>query len=394
MKAYLIDMNGNNAKVWDYPGFPAEMIDPSLANGERGHILLQKEPDRSKNETLLELDWDGKIVWEWGRKAPGGRAGQNHDLARLPNGNTLILSYTMPSELGQARIRGQAIYEVSPEGQIAWRWLASEHADWTDHSEEVREAVRSGRARARSLFLGFNTISPLGPNKWYRAGDDRFHPENIFVSSPGWNFIGIIDKRTGEFVWNMGPDYPGAYDYSKKVFSGKVPRPVDQLSFQHDVHMIPEGLPGAGNVLVFDNEGAGGVPPFYLELFQGSRVLEIDPITREIVWQYDASASKQPYWAFFSPIISSARRLPNGNTLIDEGIHGRIFQVTSDGEIVWEYVNPHFGTHTSIDHQERAQMAVNWVFRAQPVPYDWVPEGTPHSEDPVAPPTLPAFHIT
>ena len=396
-RSYLIDMNGNDVKVFDYPGFPAEMIEPRLAKGERGHVLLQKEPERSRNKTLLEVDWDGNIVWEWGEKAPGGMALQNHDLARLPNGNTLVLSYVTlggpEAELGQARIRGQAIYEVNPGGDVVWRWLPSEHPDWAVLSTDAKELVENGRVRARSLFLGFNTISPLGQNKWYRAGDERFHPDNIFVCSPAWNFIGIIEKKTGDFVWSMGPDYPGAHDYSQSSFSGKLPRPVDKLSFQHDVHLIPEGSPGAGNVLVFDNEGPGGVPPFYLELFQGSRVLEIDPITKEIVWQYDASSSNQPYWNFFSPIISSARRLPNGNTLIDEGIHGRVFQVTPDGEIVWEYVNPHFGKHTGIRHQEEAQMMVNWVFRAQPVPYDWVPEGTPHSEDPVIPPKVSDFRI-
>ena len=50
-----------------------------------------------------------------------------------------------------------------------------------------------------------------------------------------------------------------------------------------------------------------------------------------------------PWVDFFSPFISGARRLPNGNTLITEGNSGRIFQVTSEGEVVWEYVNPHVG---------------------------------------------------
>jgi len=104
-------------------------------------------------------------------------------------------------------------------------------------------------------------------------------------------------------------------------------------------------------------------------------VLEIDPITKEIAWQYDASMSKQPFWAFFSPIISSARRLPNGNTVIDEGIHGRIFQATREGGIVWEYMNPYFGPWSAIPHQEQRRMQINWVYRAQPVRYDWVPEG-------------------
>jgi len=38
-----------------------------------------------------------------------------------------------------------------------------------------------------------------------------------------------------------------------------------------------------------------------------------------------------------------AQRLPNGNTLITESSFGRFFEVTKQGEIVWEYVNPFFG---------------------------------------------------
>jgi hypothetical protein len=92
----------------------------------------------------------------------------------------------------------------------------------------------------------------------------------------------------------------------------------------------------------------------------------------------------------YSSFISSARRLPNGNTLIDEGMTGRIFQVTPKGEIVWEYVNPHFAA-TGLRGGRTAQS--NWVYRAQPVPYDWVPAGTPHSEQAVVPPSRADFHI-
>jgi hypothetical protein len=156
--------------------------------------------------------------------------------------------------------------------------------------------------------------------------------------------------------------------------------------------MIPEGMPGAGNILVFDNHASAGFPPFYLELFQGSKILEIDPITMEIVWQYDASASGKPLWTFFSSFISSARRLPNGNTLICEGMHGRIFQVTRDGEIVWEYVNPYFGEWADHDTDSGGNLT-NFIFRAQPVPYDWVPRKTHRSEKPVIPPKVTDFHI-
>jgi hypothetical protein len=139
---------------------------------------------------------------------------------------------------------------------------------------------------------------------------------------------------------------------------------------------IHEGLPGAGNLLLFDNQGPAGFPTAPLGIFVGSRVLEIDPITRQIVWQYTGEDSNRPVWSFHSSFISSARRLSNGNTLIDEGMNGRIFQVTREGEVVWEYVNPFFAP-TRIGERE---VLSNWVFRAQPVPYEWVPSGTPRSE--------------
>ena len=66
-----------------------------------------------------------------------------------------------------------------------------------------------------------------------------------------------------------------------------------------------------------------------------SRVLEINPVTLELVWSYTNPR-------FFSTNISGAQRLPNGNTLITAGAGGRMFEVTKEGAIVWEYMYPMF----------------------------------------------------
>ncbi|GGF23034.1 hypothetical protein [Flavobacterium limi] len=71
-------------------------------------------------------------------------------------------------------------------------------------------------------------------------------------------------------------------------------------------------------------------------------------------------------------------------------MNGRIFQVTPSGEIVWEYVNPFFKESTLSGTQT---INTNWVFRAQPVPYDWVPEGTPHSEKGLQPIDISKFRV-
>jgi len=391
-RSYLIDMNGNEVNTWPYTGFPSEMIDPAFTGGKKGHIICQKEPEIFSNETLLVVDWEGNIVWEWGEKAPGGKARQNHDQAPLSNGNMLILAKreTCLPEVPDGPVNDQVIYEVNRDGNILWTWISSEHIEELGFTGERKGLLFSERMRPRSSIFVINDMQPLGPNKWYERGDGRFHPDNIMIDSREGCFIAIIEKETGGIVWQLGPDYLAAYDHSAKSFSGTCPRPVDAISGQHDAHMIPQGLPGEGNIMVFDNQGAAGIPPIYLNMFPGSRVLEIDPIGKEILWQYDASCSGRPFWTFYSSFISSARRLHNGNTLICEGMNGRIFQVTPEGDIVWEYVNPHFGMWADHDVESGGNLS-NWVFRAQPIPYGWVPDGTPRSHEPVIPPDISTF---
>jgi hypothetical protein len=104
-----------------------------------------------------------------------------------------------------------------------------------------------------------------------------------------------------------------------------------------------------GNILIFDNG-----PHRLDETFPFSRVIEVNPATNQIVWTY-----QEPFpYNFYSPRISNAERLPNGNTLINEGVFGRFFEVTPEGEVVWEYVNPYFGPPTAAP-----KLQANRVFR-------------------------------
>jgi len=72
--------------------------------------------------------------------------------------------------------------------------------------------------------------------------------------------------------------------------------------------------------------------------------------------------------------VSSAQRLPNGNTLITEGSDGRIFEVTRDHELVWEYISPYWG-----------KRGLNMVYRAYRAPYSWVPQRQAPTETPIPP---------
>ncbi|WP_287811267.1 aryl-sulfate sulfotransferase [Pseudomonas sp.] len=384
-QTHLIDMDGNEVKNWPYNGFPSAIIDPKLVGGERGHVLLQlsdKAPgplgaagNGLANQSVGELDWSGKVLWQWGDKAPGGAAQQHHDQRRLSNGNTLVLANKVHKVAGfkVPELIDDVVYEVDPQGQVKWQWLASDHLTEFGFTPAQLKLVR---ATDNPDYLHINNLSVVGPNKWFDGGDKRFAPDNLLLDSRNSNFIAIIDKASGKVVWHLGPNLPNLNPKTAQ----QLPRPVDQFVGQHDAHIIPAGLPGAGNLLVFDNQGTAGYPSAPLGLTPGSRVLEIDPIKQQVVWQYSAASSKQPSWDFYSSFISSARRLPNGNTLIDEGMNGRFFQVTDKGEIVWEYVSPYQGKAPG------SEAVSNWVYRALPVSYDWVPEGTPHGETAVAAP--------
>jgi hypothetical protein len=392
---HLIDMNGNEVRQWPYAGMPSEILDPAVTHGQLGHVLVQlsvieddKDPNTGTslnpgqkllhgNKVIGELDWNGKTVGQGGSEAPGGAARQHHDWYRLANGDTLVLANEIHAVPGfkAGKLYDDVIYEVTTGGQVVWKWSASEHLDEYGFTPASLTLLRD---TAQPDYLHLNDMTAVGPNRWFDAGDKRFDPENILIDSREANFIAILDKKTGKVVWRIGPNEPSSVDHP----STAVPRPVDQTSGQHDAHVIPPGLPGAGNLLVFDNQGEAGYPAQKLAVLPGSRVLEIDPSTKQIVWQYTAADSSQPPWGFYSAFISSARRLPNGNTLIDEGMSGRFFQVTPKGEIVWEYVSPYLGPAPL---GARGALS-NYVYRAQPVPYDWVPGGTPHSEQAVTPP--------
>lgn len=391
---YLIDMNGHVLHQWDKGGFPAKMLQPSLVGGNKGEIgvQLRRVPAGSdlgsiglvpglkgafRDLTFGYVDWRGNTVWQWGRRAIGGAVLQHHDWELLANGDTLILgAYVRRMRRFENRpMVDSIIYEVDHAGRIVWTWKAADHlAALGFTGERLRLLVRDASAD----YLHLNDMEVLGPNHWAASGDRRFAPGNILISSRNANFLAIISRRTGRIVWRLGPEFrPPGHPYAKLVTSRrKVPFRLRRLSGEHDAHMIPEGLPGAGDILVFDNEGEGGYPPAVLPLIAGSRVLQIDPVSRRVVWEYTGTKA-----TFFSPFLGSAQRLPNGNTLIDEAIWGRFFQVTPDGRIVWEYVSPYL-VHA---HDDPHGPPIRWVYRIQAVPYDWVPIDGPHSQVAVTP---------
>lgn len=298
--AYLANMMGDIVHTWNF-------IDPDsertmwyarmLDNGNLFAVVQQLAGDAPpfifKGGVTMEVDWDGNVVWEL--EDPD----QHHDAVLLPNGNLLVLRTEVVPDDFAARVPGGLetdppgapmwgdwVVERTLDGEVVWEWHAWEHLE--------PDAYPLNPSDSRGEWGHGNSIDQM-PN-----GD-------LLISFRNLNAVMIVQRPSGDVVWQMGPP---------------------ALAQQHNAVPLD-----SSTVMIFDN-GAH-------RLDNGltfSRVIDVDIDSLVVVREY----SDSPQHNFFSPFISGAQRLPNNNTLITEGNFGRIFEVTDANEIVWEYVNPFF----------------------------------------------------
>ena len=322
--AWLIDMEGHIVNCWRLPR-KAGLHGMLLPNGN----LIY--PGTIKNfieigvprefagfgGMFMEVDWDGNILWQ--AEAPL----QSHSFLPLPNGHIMYPAYTnpkgiVPEEIAakwrggvpgtgyKGKIYGDILQEIDRDGNIVWEWIGYEHLD----------------PEIDAFCIGENRT--------------QFHINSLWLCRNG-NIL--ISPRHLSVVWRI--EYP-----SGKVIAryGK-----GKIFHQHDARELDNG-----NILIFDNGShRPSMEPTY------SRSVEIDPDTDEIVWEYKANFPAD----FYSPTMGGSERVPNGNTVICESTLGRVFEVTREGELVWEYVNPIMGSMKG--------SASNKLFRAHRYPVDY-----------------------
>ena len=308
---YLIDLQGEVVHTWNMP-YP-----PGLSGylTERGTLFFNGRTSEQsflsrfpfKGGVVLEADWNGKVLWEV--RHPD----HHHHGILLRNGNVLLHCMgEVPEEIARRVKGGMAegnmqsgqyasrpvseadkmysdyLAEVTPAGHTVWEWRTWEHLD------PVADGIAEVQA-PRTLWAQGNSVEEL------LDGD-------ILASYRPTSTVIRISRKTGKIVWKLGPP---------------------TVAGQHAPTLLENG-----NVLIFDNG-----PHRLDDSVPYSRAIEVDPATNAIVWKYQ----DKPAWNFFSPRMGCAQRLPNGNTLITESSFGRFFEVTKEGEIVWEYINPFFG---------------------------------------------------
>lgn len=297
-KAVLIDMAGEVVHEWKLKqgdGINHAMLLP----GGRMFICERGEgtppPLPASGGRLRIYDWDGKVLWEHLDPL------QHHDARPLQKGGAAYLAWEkipkkfhrrikggIPGTEERGAIWGDVIREVNEAGEITWEWRCWEHMKPENHPIVA--------LYSRQEFGHANTLVPL------KNGDYliNFRVLNTFL---------VVDRKTKRVKWQHRDDTLGG---------------------PHDPHFLPNG-----NILVFAN---GNFVPEPQMQWPYSRVVEINPKTHKEVWSWRAKYVLE----FYSPHISGAQRLPNGNTLVTEGGYGRLFELTRGGDIVWEYVSPYY----------------------------------------------------
>jgi len=236
---------------------------------------------------LLKVNRDSEPVWATPCPA-------HHDLCVTEEG--LIYALTWRKGIlrrihGKKKVREDFITVFDAQGKQLRRQsllVAFENSSFSDFLEPMSDFGH---------LLHTNTIEVFDGSQAHRS--PLLRKGNVLVSMRNLHAIAIVDLDLGQVIWAMTGDWLE----------------------QHQPTLLDNG-----RILLFDNCGHQG----------GSRVIEIDPLTGETHWSYEGNGEN----GFDSPVLGSCSRLANGNTLITDSVNGRAFEVTPEGEMVWEFYNP------------------------------------------------------
>ncbi|NNG27222.1 MAG: hypothetical protein HKM87_06820, partial [Ignavibacteriaceae bacterium] len=224
-----------------------------------------------------------------------------HELLLLSNNHIYLLgldpqiidmSQLVPGGKEDAMVIGFIIQELDENKNVIFQWRSLDYISVLDAAQQVN--------------LTAQVIDYIHTNSVCVDFDG-----NLIISSRNLNEITKINRQTGELIWRLG---------------GK----GNQFSFvneeydfyrQHDARRLQNG-----NILFFDN-GNYHIPQF-------SRAVEYNldetNFVATKVWEH---RNKPDY---YTGAMGSARRLSNGNTLINWCRAGFVTEVRGDGSIALE----------------------------------------------------------
>ena len=333
-EAYLIDMNGKVLHIWsrDLKGKDLWENAKCCKNGD---VLVG-----NKDSDFVLLDWESQIKWS----------------VELRTHHNII-------------IREDIIYANMREDKLEfWHGLPipmlSDYFAVLSMNGQLRKKIYvyklvKDQVKAPQIFKIYNSISLSKPRSTVKMFRDivrqnfwmnRLTPYDVlhtnyieimdrtiegFCKKGDWlisirelNLIGVLDPDKEQLIWSWGPG---------------------ELDRQHSPTFLQNG-----NILIFDN----GVSRNF------SRVIELNPLTKKIEWEYKSDPPED----FFTTWGGSCQRLPNGNILISESAKGRIFEIDSAGNLVWEFYNP------SVDYKNKKRegiLSMHRIVNPEMAEYFW-----------------------
>jgi hypothetical protein len=287
-EAILMDMNGAVLHTWRckldaaLPGYvpPPYVRDAARQSWRRAYLY----PDGGllaifEGMALIKLDRNSNVLWTYA-------AGCHHDLSVVPKGGIYVLT----SEERDGII-DNGIAFLDDDGKELRRISILDCFRQSPYAPLLEWMPKHGDV------LHVNAVKLLDGS--HAGSNPAFAGGNLLISVLTLNAIAVVDFDNKTVPWAL----------------------TGLTKAQHEPTLLSNG-----NLLVFDNRGAG----------EHSRVLEIDPATHAVVWQHPQDVGP----TFYSEWCGSAQRLVNGNTLITESDNGRAFEVTPEHRIVWEFINP------------------------------------------------------
>jgi hypothetical protein len=361
--AHLLDMDGSVLKTWHGSDTPTSMA--YLMSD--GSILrpcddaCSQFPTSGAGGRIQRIDVYDNIVWDYLCCTEDYK--QHHDIEPLPGGNILAItrerrSHQEALDAGRAHLSGELwptlIIEIQPSGTtggvIVWEWHAWDHLIQDVDPAKPNYGVVADHPEL--IDINFGAVGgPGGEGDWIHANAIDYHEEfdQIVFSSRRMNEFYVIDHSTtteeaaGHTGGNSGMGGDILYRWGNPSVYG---RPVIPYFYVlHGANWVDPGLPGAGNILAFNNGDRYGTANDY------STVAEIVPPVDEFGNYYRAPGAmfgppeptwifEDPAWFYSGPTQGGAYRLPNGNTLICSTADGYVFEVTQAGSIVWDYDHP------------------------------------------------------
>ena len=364
--SYLINDAGNLIHSWPSAYQPGQ----SAYLAENGHlyrsVMLQNSVFNigGTGGGVQEFDWDGTLLWSYTYSTT--LHCQHHDFEILPNGNVLMIAWEYKSQSDAVAagrnptlISAQGLWpdhvvEVQPSGTtngtIVWEWHLWDHLvqDYSSGKANYGNVTNSPQ------LVDINYNARASDTDWIHCNAIHYNPtfNQILISAHNLSEVWVIDHSTtttqaaGHTGGNSSKGGDLLYRWGNPAAYRRGTAADKKLFGQHDAQWIATNCPGAGNILVFNNGPGrtGGtnystvdelVPPVDAS---GNYALTAGSAygPTNYFWTYKAS----PPTNFFGMDIGGVQRLPNGNSLITYGICGTLFEVTTNGTTVWDYVNP------------------------------------------------------